>query len=662
MPELLVSVQGNTVHAHPFAGTTPRTGDPDTDQRAAAELLASAKNQTEHRVVIDMIHDTLLPWCSYLDWEPEPSIVAVANVQHLGTRMEGHLSDPRPNVLELVRALAPTPAVGGFPRAEALALIERGRGLRARPLRRLGRLGRCRRRRHVGGGAALRRVLRRPSQRPAGRRRRHRRRQRAAGRAGRDPGQVPGDALGHRPAVTRISPSAATTAALSAAWTSTLSLRLGCHAHDTGVGLVERRGELVGRLGGVRAEAEARATSTMSVPWGVPNSCSNRSAGSAVACGRNEKIAPPSLSTTTIVRSSPRARSAVSDDMSWQNATSPSSTAVGAPLPSATPIAVAITPSMPLAPRLACTVMSLRGVPNHSTSRTGIDEATTRWPPAGIAAVIARATPGSERSAFDGQRGVEHRRGRRRRRRATRSSHAAIATLRHARRRGAEHSAPIGAWTCRAPTRFGSETSPTGDTATCVARRRGQPLRQHLRRRRHAQLQTPRRADGRRRTRRVASTASKRTTADVEHLASRQRVGQHRPARCSGKCLHRRAGRRRRCRRRSRPRDVASRSTRSVDVDERRRQVLGGDRGSGNSPTTTDQRLAERQVEVHRPGLIAGTHASTPSRCERSPRRALLVDRHAGIVEPAHGTAVQVRPGRWSAARRHRAARADGRR
>ena len=78
--------------------------------------------------MIDMIHDTLLPWCSYLDWEPEPSIVAVANVQHLGTRMEGHLSDPRPNVLDLVRALAPTPAVGGFPRAEALELIEQVEG------------------------------------------------------------------------------------------------------------------------------------------------------------------------------------------------------------------------------------------------------------------------------------------------------------------------------------------------------------------------------------------------------------------------------------------------------------------------------------------------------------------------------------------------------
>ena len=127
-PELLVAVAGSTVRSHPLAGTTPRTGDPDTDQQAAAELLASEKNQIEHRVVIDMIHDTLLPWCSYLDWEPEPSIIRVANVQHLSTAMEGHLSDPRPSVLELVRALSPTPALGGFPKAEALALIAQAEG------------------------------------------------------------------------------------------------------------------------------------------------------------------------------------------------------------------------------------------------------------------------------------------------------------------------------------------------------------------------------------------------------------------------------------------------------------------------------------------------------------------------------------------------------
>lgn len=129
-PELLVALDGTTVTSHPLAGTTPRTGDPATDARLADELMASAKNQIEHRVVIDVVHDTLLPWASYLDWEPEPSIVAVANVQHLGTRMEGQLSQPPPDVVTLARALSPTPALGGHPQAAAIELIERVEGFR----------------------------------------------------------------------------------------------------------------------------------------------------------------------------------------------------------------------------------------------------------------------------------------------------------------------------------------------------------------------------------------------------------------------------------------------------------------------------------------------------------------------------------------------------
>ena len=127
-PELLVQVDGRIVRSHPLAGTAPRTGDPDTDALLAAELIASTKNQIEHRVVIDMVHDTLLPHCSYLDWEAEPSIVTVANVQHLGTAIEGALAEPVPNVLQLVRALCPTPALGGSPSKEAIDLITRHEG------------------------------------------------------------------------------------------------------------------------------------------------------------------------------------------------------------------------------------------------------------------------------------------------------------------------------------------------------------------------------------------------------------------------------------------------------------------------------------------------------------------------------------------------------
>jgi isochorismate synthase EntC len=117
-PELLVEVNHRTVRSHPLAGTAPRTGDPETDAALATALMHSTKDQIEHRVVIDMVRDTLLPYCSFLDWEADPSIVTVANVQHLGTSIEGALTEPPVDVMTLVKALTPTPALGGHPMME----------------------------------------------------------------------------------------------------------------------------------------------------------------------------------------------------------------------------------------------------------------------------------------------------------------------------------------------------------------------------------------------------------------------------------------------------------------------------------------------------------------------------------------------------------------
>lgn len=129
-PELLVARTGDIVRCHPLAGTAPRSGDPATDGRLAAALLASTKNRVEHRHTIDAVHDALIGYCSYLDEEAEPSVVAVANVQHLGTRVQGRLASPPASVIELVCALHPTPAVCGRPRSAALDLIARHETMR----------------------------------------------------------------------------------------------------------------------------------------------------------------------------------------------------------------------------------------------------------------------------------------------------------------------------------------------------------------------------------------------------------------------------------------------------------------------------------------------------------------------------------------------------
>ncbi len=137
-PELLAARTGDVVWAHPLAGTAPRGADAAEDARLAAELLASTKDQWEHRVTIRWLLDTLLPFCSYVDAEPEPTIVTLANLFHLGTRVEGRLSSPPASILELVAALHPTPAVGGDPQDTAIQLIQEieqaERGLYAGPV------------------------------------------------------------------------------------------------------------------------------------------------------------------------------------------------------------------------------------------------------------------------------------------------------------------------------------------------------------------------------------------------------------------------------------------------------------------------------------------------------------------------------------------------
>jgi isochorismate synthase len=128
-PELLVGRSGDVVRAHPLAGTAPRSSDPAIDQRLAAELHASPKNRHEHGITINWLLSNLLPYCSYVDAEPEPSIVTLANVHHLGTLVEGLLSSPPPSVLELVATLHPTPAVGGDPQGTATNMIAEIEGM-----------------------------------------------------------------------------------------------------------------------------------------------------------------------------------------------------------------------------------------------------------------------------------------------------------------------------------------------------------------------------------------------------------------------------------------------------------------------------------------------------------------------------------------------------
>jgi menaquinone-specific isochorismate synthase len=122
-PELLVAREGDRVRSQPLAGTAPRRGASGSDLDAGSWLMSSAKERQEHRLVVDAVERTLAGFCHVLDVPEVPSLVPVGIVAHLGTAIEGRLTEPRPSALELAAALHPTPAVAGTPTGSALAHI-----------------------------------------------------------------------------------------------------------------------------------------------------------------------------------------------------------------------------------------------------------------------------------------------------------------------------------------------------------------------------------------------------------------------------------------------------------------------------------------------------------------------------------------------------------
>ena len=128
-PELLIKREGNTIMSHPLAGTTQKYDDLKQDQDSKQKLLESTKDAYEHKVTIDWLLNELLPFCSFVDADPEPKIISLSHVHHLGTEVSGQLSNPPCSILELVSSLHPTPAVGGDPQKEALAIIKEVEGI-----------------------------------------------------------------------------------------------------------------------------------------------------------------------------------------------------------------------------------------------------------------------------------------------------------------------------------------------------------------------------------------------------------------------------------------------------------------------------------------------------------------------------------------------------
>ena len=132
-PELLIRRQDDDISSLVLAGTIPRGRDAEEDRALGASLLSSAKETEEHEYAVAGVRTTLAPLCDELTVDGQPSLLRLANVQHLATAISGRLARAGQasdhSVLSLVAALHPTGAVCGTPTEVAMELIRELEGM-----------------------------------------------------------------------------------------------------------------------------------------------------------------------------------------------------------------------------------------------------------------------------------------------------------------------------------------------------------------------------------------------------------------------------------------------------------------------------------------------------------------------------------------------------
>jgi menaquinone-specific isochorismate synthase len=123
-PELLIRRTGESVESLVLAGTARRAAREADDAAVGAALMSSGKDKREHEFAVHSVTRVLAVVCDELTVDEAPFLLKLANVQHLATRVKGHLAEPL-SALQLAGRLHPTAAVCGTPRGEAERLIRR---------------------------------------------------------------------------------------------------------------------------------------------------------------------------------------------------------------------------------------------------------------------------------------------------------------------------------------------------------------------------------------------------------------------------------------------------------------------------------------------------------------------------------------------------------
>lgn len=135
-PEQLMEVKDDVLSTKAVAGTIKRTHRDDIDKANIDAFLNDQKNLNEHHFVVKSILNDIKPYVEQITFNKKPQILTNDHLYHLYSKIEGHLIQN--SYIGLLDNLHPTPALGGYPKEEAISYIENNefgtRGLYGAPV------------------------------------------------------------------------------------------------------------------------------------------------------------------------------------------------------------------------------------------------------------------------------------------------------------------------------------------------------------------------------------------------------------------------------------------------------------------------------------------------------------------------------------------------
>jgi len=122
-PESQLIIENGKAIVHPIAGTVKRTGDPETDQQMAENLLNDAKENAEHIMLVDLARNDLSRACDNVVVSHFRQVHYYSHVIHLVSEVTGKVKKDQ-NPFELLAKTFPAGTLSGAPKFKAMKIID----------------------------------------------------------------------------------------------------------------------------------------------------------------------------------------------------------------------------------------------------------------------------------------------------------------------------------------------------------------------------------------------------------------------------------------------------------------------------------------------------------------------------------------------------------